>query len=204
MNYTEILSAFPISEKVVEVTPIGNGHINDTLGVKVLTSEGQEEIRYVLQRINHAIFTDVETLQNNIFAVTEHIRKKLEEQGVTDLDRKVLTFIRTNSGDKYLHHDGSYWRLSLFIPGAKSDDSITPALAEEAGRAFGDFQAMLADIPEGVLGETIPNFHKMSFRLQQLDEAIAANKAGRLDESQWLVDQINKRRENMLDRKSVV
>ena len=34
-----------------------------------------------------------------------------------------------------------------------------------AGEAFGSFQAMLADIPE-TLGETIPDFHNMEFRLK--------------------------------------
>ncbi len=196
--YTDILSAFPISEEIVNVHPIGNGHINDTFGVQVYNPAGNSEYRYVLQRINHTIFTDVETLQNNIFAVTEHIRHKLKEQGTEDIDRKVLTFIRTKSGEKYLLHDGSYWRLSLFIPDSISYDSITPTLAEEAGRAFGDFQAMLSDIPDGALGETIPNFHKMSFRLQQLDEAIQSDKAGRVAEAQWLIDEIQKRSYDML------
>lgn len=198
MNYKDILSAFPISEEIVEVRPIGNGHINDTLGVKVRTASGEEEFRYVLQRINHSIFTDVETLQNNIFSVTEHIRARLESEGVEDIDRRVLTFIRTHAGDKYFVHEGSYWRLSLFIPDSTGYDSITPALAEEAGRAFGDFQAMLADLPEGALGETIPDFHKMSFRLQQLDEAVRDDKEGRVAEVQWLLDEIDRRRDDML------
>lgn len=198
MNYSDILSAFPITEEVIEVLPIGNGHINDTLGIRVRTPEGEEQFRYVLQRINHAIFTDVETLQNNIFAVTEHIRKKLLQQGTEDIDRKVLTFIRTKDGNKYLQHEGSYWRLSLYIPDSKSYESITPQLAEEAGRAFGDFQSMLSDLPDGILGETIPDFHKMSFRLQQLHDATVENKAGRVIEVQWLLDELEKRSESML------
>jgi Ser/Thr protein kinase RdoA (MazF antagonist) len=56
---------------------------------------------------------------------------------------------------------------------------------------------MLADIPEGTLGETIPNFHNMEFRLQQFHEAIEANVAGRLDEVKELVEEIEKRAEAM-------
>ena len=48
---------------------------------------------------------------------------------------------------------------------------------------------MLADIPEE-LGEIIPNFHNMEFRLQQLREAVADNKVGRLAEVQDIVDAI--------------
>ena len=71
-----ILDQFQLTEKVVSAEPFGNGHINDTL--KVTNEKG--EIKYVLQRINHLIFTNVDMLQNNIQVVTSHIRKKLEEK----------------------------------------------------------------------------------------------------------------------------
>ena len=76
-NYQTILDAFPIEGEVVGVEPFGNGHINDTLRVTVKCLDGVERIKYVLQRINHHVFRDVDTLQQNIFTVTEHIRKKL-------------------------------------------------------------------------------------------------------------------------------
>lgn len=37
-------------------------------------------------------------LQSNIEAVTGHIRKKLEEKGEADVERKVLHFIPTAEG----------------------------------------------------------------------------------------------------------
>lgn len=188
-----ILDQFDLKEPVVSAEPFGNGHINDTL--KVITANG--EIKYVLQRINHLIFTDVDMLQHNIHTVTSHIRKKLEARGETDIDRKVLTFLPTKDGKLYYFDGDSYWRVSLFIPRSKSYEEVTPELSYEAGKAFGDFQTMLADIPEGTLGETIPNFHNMEFRLQQFREAIKANAANRLDEVKELVDEIEKRAEAM-------
>ena len=53
------------------------------------------------------------------------------------------------------------------------------------------------DIPEGTLGETIPDFHNMEFRLRQFHEAVAANPAGRLEEVKDLVEEIEKRAEAM-------
>ena len=73
---TKHLGSVPVGRKVVSAEPFGNGHINDTL--KVTNEKG--EIKYVLQRINHLIFTNVDMLQNNIHVVTTHIRKKLEEK----------------------------------------------------------------------------------------------------------------------------
>ena len=188
-----ILKQFAIDEDMVSAVPFGNGHINDTL--KVTNSKG--EIKYILQRINHHIFTNVDMLQNNIFTVTSHIRKKLVARGEQDVDRKVLTFIPAKDGKLY-HFDGdSYWRVCLFIPRSKSFEEVTPQLSYEAGKAFGDFQTMLSDLPADALGETIPNFHNMEFRLKQFHDAVEANAAGRLEEVKDLVAEIEKRAKDM-------
>jgi hypothetical protein len=188
-----ILKQFAIEEDMVSAVPFGNGHINDTL--KVTNSKG--EIKYILQRINHHIFTNVDMLQNNIFTVTSHIRKKLVARGEQDVDRKVLTFIPAKDGKLY-HFDGdSYWRVCLFIPRSKSFEEVTPQLSYEAGKAFGDFQTMLSDLPADALGETIPNFHNMEFRLKQFRDAVEANAAGRLEEVKDLVAEIEKRAKDM-------
>ena len=188
-----VLDQFRLDEKVVSAEPFGNGHINDTL--KVTNEKG--EIKYVLQRINHHIFTNVDMLQENIRIVTTRIRQCLEARGESDIDRKVLTFLPAKDG-KYYHFDGeSYWRVCLFIPRSKSYEEVTPALSYEAGKAFGEFQTMLADLPEGTLGETIPNFHNMEFRLRQFHEALAADPVGRVTEVRDLVDEIERRAEAM-------
>ena len=187
--YVEILSHFELKEKVVEATPYGNGHINDTLMVADETGAA----RYVLQRINNHIFKDVEMLQNNIHIVTSHIRKKLEARGLGDIDRKVLTFLPAKDGKLYYHDGESYWRVCLMITDSISLEEINPALSYEAGKSFGDFQSMLADIPDGMLGEIIPNFHNMEFRLQQFQEAVENNVAGRLDSVKDIVEEIEKR-----------
>lgn len=192
-KYLQILSRFDIKENILSVEPFGNGHINDTL--KVTTEAGTPG--YVLQRINHHIFTNVEMLQNNIHTVTSHIRAKLQERGEEDIDRKVLTFLPADDGKRYYFDGESYWRVCLMIPRSRSLEEVNPSSSYEAGRAFGDFQSMLSDLPEGALGETIPNFHNMEFRLQQFYEAVQANAAGRADEVKDLIDEIEKRAKEM-------
>ena len=189
----DILSQFQLEGQIVSAEPFGNGHINDTL--KVTNEKG--EIKYVLQRINHLIFTNVDMLQNNIQTVTSHIRKKLEEKGETDIDRKVLTFIPTKDGKPYYFDGENYWRTCMFIQNSKSYEEVTPELSYEAGKAFGEFQSMLSDIPEETLGETIPNFHNMEFRLQQCHDAVNADAAGRVAEVKELIDEIENRAEAM-------
>ena len=73
---------------------------------------------------------------------------------------------------------GVSWRL---FPMQRHTKRLTPNYSYYAGVAFGNFQAMLADIPDK-LGETIPDFHNMEFRLKQLRDAVAADAAGRVKE----------------------
>ena len=192
LNLQNIVSQFDIQGNVTDVRPLGNGLINTTYKVE---TEGDAP-NYVLQHVNNAIFPDVDMLMDNIVAVTNHIRAKHEAEGVADLERKVLRFVPAKDG-KYYHFDGEkYWRVMVFIPDTVSQTAVTPESSYIVGETFGNFQAMLADIP-AQLGETIKDFHNMEFRLQQLREAVAENKAGRLAEVQWLVDELEARAEEM-------
>ena len=194
---TDIVSLFNIEGTVCEIKPLGEGLINDTF--RVITAE-EDKPNYVLQRVNHIVFPDVDMVMRNIQAVTSHIRKKLEESNTEDIDRRVLTFIPSKEdADKlYCVVDGQYWRIMVFIPNAITKQAVNPDSSRAAGKAFGEFQAMLADIPVS-LGETIKDFHNMEFRLQQLRNVIAADPAGRVQEPQVqdMLRQIEERAEEM-------
>ncbi len=171
----EILKHFAIQGDILEIKPLGNGLINDTL---LVVTDGPDN--YVLQRINNAIFKDVDLLQHNIDCATAHIRRKLA--GDPDIDRKVLTFLPCRETGKSYWTDGKvYWRVSVFIKDAFTYELVDPRYSYFAGKAFGQFEAMLADIPDR-LGETIPDFHNMELRARQLHEAVAADAAGRMAE----------------------
>ena len=191
----EILNHFAIPNEVGEPQPLKIGFINDSF---VVRAKHAGEKSYFLQRINHHIFQNVEGLQNNILKVTNHIRRKLEAAGETDIERKVLELIPTVDGKLYYKTPaGDYWRVYVLIENATSQEKVTPAAAELTGEAFGRFQCQLADLPFDELCESIPNFHNIEFRLQQLDEALAADVAGRKAACMDIVDAINRRREDM-------
>ena len=157
-----IAQQFKIKGNVVEVKPLGNGLINTTY--KVVTDGDNPD--YVLQHINNAIFPDVDMLMNNIVAITNHIRSKKEAASVPDIGRRVLEFVPCTDGKYYYLHEDKYWRVMVFIPDTVSKSGVSPESSYIVGETFGDFQAMLADIPEQ-LGETIKDFHNIEFRLQQ-------------------------------------
>ena len=195
-NTYDIVSRFATEGTVADIRPLGNGLINDTYKVSTKEADAPD---YVLQRVNTIVFTDVDMLMDNIAAVTRHIRKKLEAANVTDIDRKVLRFIAADGGKLYHREaDGTVWRMMVFIPNAKTYEAVTPEYSYFAGNAFGHFEDMLVDIPEK-LGEVIPDFHNMEFRMKQLREVIEKNPAGRVGEDavMQLLDLIGKDAEEM-------
>lgn len=186
-----IVDAFDIKGTVAEIKPFGGGIINDTYKVSTDTSA------YVLQRINHAIFKDVDLLQHNITSVCRHIRTKLEASGTTDVDRKVLTPVSLKDSDKtYLCKDGEYWRMTVLIKDSHTINVVNEATSYDTGRSFGEFEAMLADI-DVQLGESIPDFHNMELRSRQLKEAVEADVVHRYAEVKDLVDFIAEYDEQM-------
>ena len=56
-NLKEIVLKFNINNDIDNVKPLGEGLINDTYKVYV---KGKDNPQYVLQRINNAIFQDVD------------------------------------------------------------------------------------------------------------------------------------------------
>lgn len=191
-----IAAQFEISEKITAVKPLGEGLINDTYKVLV---EGDDEPRYVLQHINNAIFQDVDMLQDNIEKVTNHIRRKLGDLGVTgdsEVDRHVLRFLKTKDGKNYHFDGGKYWRMMVFVRDSVTYQAVTPEYSYIAGKSFGEFEAMLSDLDEP-LGEIIPDFHNIEFRLKQFRDAVAEDKVGRVKEVRYYIDEIEKRAEKM-------
>ena len=188
-----IVTLFDIAGEVVKIAPVGSGWINDTYRV----STAGDAPDYVLQRINHRVFQDVDLLQRNIERVTSHIRRKLTEAGREDVERRVLRVVPTKDGKLYYFDGENYWRMMVFIAGSVTHESITGPLAYLTGQAFGEFQSMLADIGEGALGETIPNFHNIEFRLEGFREVAARDPQGRLAGVRWMVDELLARADRM-------
>ena len=130
----DIVARFDVSGTVKEIAPLGEGLINDTY---IVRTEETAEPDYVLQRVNHVVFPDVDMVMRNIRAVTTHIRKKLEEAGTEDIDRKVLKFIplKDDADKLYCVVEGMYWRLMVFIPNAITKQAVNPESSRAAGRA---------------------------------------------------------------------
>ncbi len=194
MPLIDVANQFAFAGKVKAVKPLGEGLINETFFVETADNAPS----YILQRKNKNIFTDIPAMMDNIKKVTEHIKKKVVAAGGNPL-REALTVIPTVDGKLcYKDDEGELWAGCLFI-----DDTLayqfadSPELAEQGGRGIGKFQAMLSDMKEP-LADILPGFHNIRYRFKQWDEALQKNLAGRKAEVAKEVEEVEKRRAEML------
>lgn len=179
MDLQEIVKQFKFTGSFLKAEPCGNGHINSSYAVYFDTGEGNT-VRYVLQKINVAVFKRPEELMENIENITTHIRKKvIADDG--DPQRETLTIIQTIGGKSfYKSEEGEYWRSYHFIEDTQSYQLVeNPNHFYHSGKAFGRFQQQLADFPADKLYETIPDFHHTEKRYDAFLEAVRKDAKGR-------------------------
>lgn len=166
----EALENFQIKGAIKSVALFGGGHINDTY--KVETSEAQ----YLLQRVNTGVFKNTEIFEANLDAL------------LASKSDVLVSHIPTREGRWLLVDTSGAWKVQVF-----DKDVYAPQLANdlnqvtEVARGFGKFTAL--NLPVHSFRETIPDFHNLDWRLQQLDAAIANNLAGRKGRAEELIDQ---------------
>ncbi len=179
---TELRAAvqrFLIPGTLDDVRPLRRGHIHDTF---VSTwNDGGVARRYLHQRMNDKVFQDIPAVMHNIETVSRHLRRKMS--GARTLDGfQVLDLVPTREKRSYLVTDAGPWRTYNFIEDTESRDHCqTPEQAYEAARAFGWFQAQLADLDAEWLRETLPRFFSTPHRLQQFEDALAEDPLNRAE-----------------------
>lgn len=165
-----VVKKFQIEGEVKEIKSFGDGLINRTF--KVATDKEE----YLLQRINHTIFENVDGLMNNIQLINDYLKTV-----VKDPERQTLTIIPTIDDELYYQdEEGNYWRVYLFMKNTLSFNQVeTPEQFYTTGKAFGEFQRLLDGFDANQLVETIPMFHDTRHRYRQFEEAVEKDLAGR-------------------------
>ncbi len=168
----EISKKFQIYGEILHAETLKIGHINETYTATY--DQGGTRVRYIHQKINRNVFKKPVAVMKNVMRVTSHIRKQLEARNVRDLTRRALVVIPTRDGKSFFENgDGEVWRTFVFVEGVETYEAVqSPQQAYQAGRAFGEFQNLLVDLPGGRLLETIPDFHNTRKRFSALQQAL--------------------------------
>ncbi|WP_289055929.1 phosphotransferase enzyme family protein [Carboxylicivirga marina] len=190
----KVVAQFQIQGTFKDADIFGDGLINTTYKVKTIQDN---QPNYLLQIINHHIFKNVAELTRNIQRVTDHIRTKLEQVEDADVKRQVLTPVDTKDNlGYYKDEEGNYWRMFLFIENARSYNQLSNAKqAYVGGKAFGQFQSRLADLPGEPLYPVLPDFHNTEMRILNFVKRVKLDPVGRCKEVQEEVDYLMQRSE---------
>ena len=181
-----VINAFPLEGNPVSCERYGSGHINETYLLKTDAPHN-----YILQKINHNIFKDVEGLMANVAAVTGYLYQQTPDS------RRVLTLIKTKENKNYCKtENGECFRLYEFVTDSLCLDRVETAEDfYQSAVAFGEFQQQLTNFPADTLSETIPHFHDTIDRYRIFHEALEKDPLGRAAECKDEIDFVLAREE---------
>ena len=178
-KFSELAKIFMLEGKIKSFGLISNGNINTTYDVVI--SDGENEKRYVFQKLNIFVFKSPKRIMTNIENITTHIAEKLEAEGKSR--DCVMHFAHTESGKNYFMDEQGFWRVSEFVPNTETFNSCEDLdKLRSAGKAFGEFQTMLSDFDATALYETIPNFHNTRSRIAVFMRHVNEDPCGRVEE----------------------
>lgn len=172
----EVLKEYGFSESDCVIRPLGNGLINSTWLIE------QEKKNYVLQKVNQYIFKSPGDIAFNIRLIDNHLKK-------TDPRYLFVAPLPTLSGEDLVKTTAGYFRLFPFIEGSHTIDVVEkPEQAYEAAKQFGKFTKLLSEFNASQLKITLPDFHNLTLRYRQFEEALQNGNEGRIKESEFLVN----------------
>lgn len=167
-NLQKIAAQFqPKPSGQMTISPLGNGHINDTYLVE------NQGVKFVLQRVNQHVFKDPDGIELNIRMIDQHLEKR-------DYPFKTLQLLP--NGHKFQHIDeaGDFWRAFQYFENTFSPEGpVSPEIAFEAALAVGIFLEKISDFPPDSLFHGINNFHYTPLRWLKFEEILEENPAGR-------------------------
>ncbi|WP_286233508.1 phosphotransferase enzyme family protein [Thalassotalea sediminis] len=179
VQVSHVLEAYLCDIKTSKVTPLGNGLINTTY---LVSSPAR---KFVLQRINHHVFTQPNDVINNADLINDHLYNKKQ---LGEYQLEPIWQVKSSNGNSMVQYKDNSWRAIQFIPNCYTVEEVSSAKqAREVARAFGAFTCALSDFPAEKLSEIITDFHNLDARITQLKTAKQNNSHQRLTKCHELV-----------------
>ena len=162
--------------------PIGMGNINDTYRIDFRNAGTPQT--WLLQRLNHMVFTHPWAVMTNIRSVAHHL------SGQPDFPLRIPAPVLTRAG-ALLHTDdaGNYWRVFPYYHGTFAPEQLPePEIAFEAANAYGLFLRALRTFPADHLAETIPGFHDTDRRWAVFEDVLKRDPVQRVAATKTEID----------------
>jgi Ser/Thr protein kinase RdoA (MazF antagonist) len=186
-----ILPQYGLDPEQFHIKPYGTGLINHTWRI----SNSYED--YILQRINNKVFKQPQDIAFNVHTTAQYFKQHHPDYLFT-------VPIPTLKNEQLVYEpEEGYFRLFPFIKNSHTIDVvINPQQAYEASRQFGMFTRLLSGLPAANLKITIPDFHNLSLRYEQFEDALKKGNQSRIEtsrphilyiqENRYILDQYEK------------
>jgi thiamine kinase-like enzyme len=158
----EVIRSYCQDSTSVEISPLGDGNINDTFLVHT------KERSIVLQRINDTVFQDPNILINNLLHLSHHFSSLPD---ITKQHWQDVTLIPALNGSPSIHDQGdALWRALSYIENSICfSHAETTFQAEQTGWALGNFHKRLTGLDVKKIQVPLPEFHNLGNYLKQYD-----------------------------------
>ena len=186
-----IAEHFSAQARVIEVSLLGNGNINDTFLVKL---DNPQFSSFVLQRLNTQVFRQPLGVMQNIQAVSEHIGDRLKKQPLTRRWEIPKVICSTEGQNYWQSEKDGFWRAMNYHDQATTYEVLQNLeQAEELGYSLGLFHYLISDLPTDRLIDTLPGFHITPSYLAQFEQALATTSVKITPEVQYCLNFIRDR-----------
>lgn len=162
INHQEILSRYFQDDPLLDIHVFGNGLIHKTYVLKQ-----NDQPKYILQQVNTTVFKSPDAIENNLLELQSFL-KKSDDTIFLPLPAKNL------EGNLHTSVDNHVYRLTSYVEDSHAIDTcIQPEQAFEAAFQFGQFTSAFEGMDIEKLQATIPDFHNLSFRWYQFEQAVS-------------------------------
>jgi Ser/Thr protein kinase RdoA (MazF antagonist) len=145
----------------------------------------------ILQQVNTRVFKNPEQVADNYQLIYDQLKNHA---------LKIPTSLKTtDTKNLWLDKEGFCWRAFEYISNTYTESlPASPEKISSAAACYGAFTEALSGLDTAALLETIPGFHDLNNRYQQLQHAVGKSNPERLHASSGLLNKIEQRK-NLVD-----
>ena len=178
MMVESVLKSYPVNFDNAKVESLHGGLINTTW--KVMTKDAA----FILQKVNVNVFKAPQKIADNLLLMKSHL--------VGTKDLVFVSPISNQEGKLFtVAGESEYYRLFHFIEGSHTVAAVKSAdQAYEAARQFGLFTKAFSGLDVNRLQITLPDFHNLTLRYEQLLQAQQSAGHERLEKAKEAINRL--------------
>ena len=174
-------------DNILEIHALKGGLINSTWKVNCGNNQ------YILQKVNSDVFISPTNIAHNIKSIDAYLTKHHPAYFF-------VAQIGTINGNDLVHTPEGFFRMFPFVQGSFTYSALSNShLAYEAAVQFGRFVKYLSNFPVEELHIPLPNFHDLSLRYAQFENALVNGNPTRIEEAKVSIAFIKKHTDIVAD-----